>query len=188
MSGDSSSSKSLMWMMAALFAGLGVLLGGGLFLAGRVMRSMGISASASRETIRTPAGSYRLEKENQIGPVMPVYPSALLVLPGEEAAAQAVKEESASHSVAVYHTTDAREFVDEWYQKHLNPEFTRRDVGPQPLLELLKTGHIAESDISFLAQRGKQVRIVALTLDTGGTKISLIRFDQPQQDSPAPSN
>lgn len=179
MSGDSSSSKSLLWMMVALFAGLGILLGGGLFLAGRVMRSLGISASTSRETVHTRTGSYRLERENQIGPVMPVYPTASLVLPGEEAVREAAKEESENRSASVYHTTDAREYVDEWYQKHLNPEFTRRDSGTPGPPEALVAAHLPAEDIAFFAQRGNMVRIVALSFDAGGTKISLIRVDQP---------
>ena len=70
---NSSSSKSLMWMMVGLFAGMGVLLFGGLFMAGRVVRSVGLSAAiASRDKIRTPGGDLRLWKEDQMGPALPV--------------------------------------------------------------------------------------------------------------------
>src|SRR5580704_16542965 len=55
-SGNSSSSKSLMWMMIGLFCGLAVLLASGLFVASRVVRSMGLAAATAKETLRTPGG------------------------------------------------------------------------------------------------------------------------------------
>ena len=89
-SGESSSSKSLMFMTIAVFFGLSCLLGGGLFLANRVVRSIGLVAATSRDTIRTPAGSFRIEKQNDVGPGLPVYPNTEMVLPTEKATSQEV--------------------------------------------------------------------------------------------------
>jgi hypothetical protein len=178
MSGESSSSKSLMWMMIAVLVGLGALLGGGLFLANKMVRSIGLAAATSKDTIRTPAGSFRVEKQNEVGPGLPVYPSAALVLPTDKAAAQAMQERSEGISSVTYQTRDTRNSVDEWYAKHLGAEFSRHDSGEKPLPEVFHDAHVSDSDIAFVAERGKQVRIVALSLNATGTSISLLSFDK----------
>jgi hypothetical protein len=187
-SGNSSSSKSLMWMMICLFAGLGILLAGGLFVASRVVRSMGLAAATARETLRTPGGSFRLERETEVGPGLPVYPRSSLVVPGEEAASEAIKQAQNGIQTSTYHTTDERSFVDEWYGKHLSPEFTRRDAGDRPVPAIFSDARVADSDIAFVAERDQMLRIVALSLDSGGTKISLIRFSKSSAAQEQPSN
>jgi hypothetical protein len=174
----SSSSKSLMWMMIAVFVGLSGLLSGGLFLANRMVRSMGLAAATSKDTIRTPAGSFRLEKQNEVGPGLPVYPNASLVLPTEKAAALAIQERKNGISAVTYQTRDTRDSVDIWYSKHLGPEFARHDAGEKPLPEVFRDARVSDSDIAFLAERGRQVAIVALSLGARGTSISLLRFDK----------
>ncbi|HEY6386906.1 MAG TPA: hypothetical protein VIX91_14610 [Candidatus Acidoferrum sp.] len=188
-SGNSSSSKSLMWMMIALFAGLAVLLAGGLFVASRVVRSMGLTAANAMNTVRTPGGSLRLEKEGEIGAGLPVYPRSSLVVPDDSTAAAAVKEARDGIEKSTYHTTDTRDFVDEWYVKHLSAEFTRRDAGDKPLPAIFSDARVSDNDIAFVAERGQTVGIVALSLDSGGTKISLIRFSKSSPASEqAPSS
>ena len=182
-SGNSSSSKSLMWMMIALFAGLAVLLAGGLFVASRVIRSMGLTAANAMNTVRTPGGSLRLEKEGEMGPGLPVYPRSSLVLPDDSTAATAVKQARNGIETSMYHTTDTRDFVDEWYGKHLSPEFTRRDAGDKPVPTIFSDVRVSDNDIAFVAERGQTVGIVALSLDSGGTKISLIRFSKSSPDA-----
>jgi hypothetical protein len=188
-SSNSSSSKSLMWMMIALFAGLAVLLAGGLFVASRVIRSMGLTAANAMNTVRTPGGSLRMEKEAQMGPGLPVYPRSSLVLPDDDGAATAVKQARNGIETSTYHTTDTRDFVDEWYGKHLSPEFTRRDSAEKPVPAIFNDARVSDNDIAFVAERGQTVGIVALSLDSGGTKISLIRFSKstPAADQ-APSS
>lgn len=177
-SGNSSSSKSLMWMMIALFAGLAILLAGGLFVASRVVRSMGLTAANAMNTVRTAGGSFRLEKEGEMGPGLPVYPRSSLVVPDDSTAAAAVKEAQNGIEKSTYHTTDTRDFVDEWYGKHLSPQFTRRDAGDKPVPAIFSDARVSDSDIAFVADSGQTVGIVALSLDSGGTKISLIRFSK----------
>lgn len=177
-SGNSSSSKSLMWMMIALFAGLAVLLGGGLFMASRVVRSMGLSAASAKDTVRTPGGSFRMEKETEVGPSLPVYPHASLIVPDDDSAATAIKQVQNGINTSTYHTTDSRDFVDSWYIKHLSPEFTRHDAGDKPVPAIFSDARVSDEDIAFVAERDQMVRVVALSLDSSGTKISLIRFDK----------
>jgi len=167
-----------MWMMIGLFTGLAILLAGGLFLASRVVRSMGLTAASARDTVRTPGGSFRLEKETEIGPGLPVYPRSSLVVPDDDTAAAAIKQAQDGIRTSTYHTTDGRNFVDEWYSKHLSPEFTRRDARDKPVPAIFSNMPVSDDDIAFVAERDQMVRIVALSLDSGGTKVSLIRFSK----------
>ena len=128
----SSSSKSLLWMMIAMFVGIGALLSGGLFMASRMVHSVGLSAATNKDTIRTPAGSFRLERQNEAGPTLPIYPNAILVLPDEKAAVIALQQRQMGMSAVTYETHDTRESVDIWYSKNLSPEFARHDAGENP--------------------------------------------------------
>lgn len=182
LSTGSSSSKSLLWMMIAMFVGIGGLLGGGLFMASRMVHTVGLSAATNRDTIRTPAGSFRMEKQNQAGPTLPIYPNAILVLPDQKAAVVALQQQQMGISAVTYETHDTRESVDIWYSKNLSPEFAHHDAGEKPLLGVLKQARVSENDTAFLAERGRQVRIVSLSLAPTGTSISLVRFDKaPEQ-------
>ena len=91
--GNSSSSKSLMFMTLALFAGFGVMLGGGLFIAKRLAETMGLAAATgSKDTVRTPIGAFRMEKEDQVGPGLPVYPRSSLEVPSDVATGKALSD------------------------------------------------------------------------------------------------
>jgi hypothetical protein len=187
-SGDSSSSKSLMWMMIALFIGLATLLAGGLFVASRVVRSMGLTAASAKDTIHTPGGSFRLEKETEVGPGLPVYPRSALVVPDEDEAGAAIKQAQHGVETSTYHTTDLRDYVDNWYTGHLSPEFTRHDASDKTVAADFSDAPIADGDIVFVAHRDTMVRIVALSPDASGTKISLVRLERPAAgggDAPA---
>jgi hypothetical protein len=181
--GGASSAKSLMWMMIAFFAGLGVLLGAGLFVASRAVRSMGLSAASARDSIKTPGGTFRLEQEAQVGPGLPVYPRASLIVPDDATAAAAIKQAQQGIDVSAYQSSDTRDFVDSWYAKHLSPEFTRHDPGEKLDGTFSADAHISEDDVVFLAQRDEKVRAVTLSADPSGTKISLIRFNKPSAPS-----
>lgn len=175
-SGESSSSKSLMFMTIAVFLGLGCLLGGGLFFANRVVRSIGLVAGTSKDTIHTPGGSYRIEKQNDVGPGLPVYPNTEMVLPTEKAAAAALQARKSGITSVTYQTPDTRDEVQDWYVKHLGPEFTRHEGDEKPLPDIFRDVRVSDTDVAFLAERGRQVRIVSLSLSPKGTSISLFRF------------
>jgi hypothetical protein len=176
-SGDSSSSKSLMWMMLALFAGLGVMLGGGLFLANGLLHSMGMAAAGTnKNTLRTPMGSFRLEKQDQVGPGMPVYPRASLRLPGTDNAGAAIQQAQDGITTVTYQTQDDRDAVSNWYGEHLSPEFTRHDSTERPLPEPYGAVPVSDGDITFLAERGGNLRAVTLAADPAGTKICMIQM------------
>lgn len=167
-------------MMAAMTCGVCVLLGAGLLMASRVIHALGLRASSDKTTVRTPLGDYRLEKAQQVGPGLPVYPQASLVLPGTEAARVSETPSDQPQVVSsIYHTNSSREYVVNWYAGHLSPEFVRQDAGPKSLPEVFQGEHISDDDIAFVGERGDQFRMVALSLDDTGTKIILLRSAKP---------
>jgi hypothetical protein len=187
-SAGSPSSKSLLFMMIAMTAGFCILLGGGMLMASRVIGVLGLRSSSDQKTVRTPLGEFRYEKAKEVGPGLPVYPGASLVLAGAAAGNTPATDEQPQVLSSTYHTNTSREYVATWYVEHLSPEFARQDSGPKNLPEGLRGSHISDDDIAFLGERGEQVRVVALTIDQTGTKITLLRSytKPPAQASAAP--
>jgi hypothetical protein len=169
------SSKSLLLMMAAMVCGVAVLLGGGMLMASRVIHSLGLRAASDKTTVRTPLGDFRVEKAKEVGPGLPVYPQATLVLPGGNAPHDLVHDDQPQVVASTYHTNSSREYVVNWYLERLSPEFVRQNSGSKKLPEAFRAAHISNDDIAFVGERGDQIRVVALASDDTGTKITLLR-------------
>jgi hypothetical protein len=184
-SGESSSSKSLFFMMAAMFCGFAFLLSAGLLMTSRVIHALQLRSEGDKSIVRTPLGDYRVEKAQDVGPGLPVYPQASLVLPGGGPIHPPANVNQPQVVTSTYHTNSSREYVANWYLGHLSPEFVRQDLGPKNLPEAFQESHITEADLIFVGERGDQVRLVCLTSDDMGTKISLLRSSK--QPSPAPA-
>lgn len=188
-SSGSSSSKALLWMTIGLFAGMGVLLIGGFFTAKRVLTSVSLGALVgNRNNMAMPHGKLRLEKPDQIGPGLPVYPTASMEMPDNSA--QTLKDVETGVDVAHYHSPDYRGAVDLWYHDHLGSEFNRYDATQQVIPEELRDPHVGDSDLFYVAERGGQKGLVVLRMDDNGTTISLIRISktEPGADSASNSN
>jgi hypothetical protein len=168
-----------MWMTAGLFVGMGVLMTGGLFMAGRVVRSVGLGvALAGRDKIHTPGGDFRLEKEADMGPRLLLYPRVSLELPSTNQVAESLKEAQQGINVVNYHSGDPRVFVDDWYKSHLMQDFARFDARDEPVPEIFKMPELADYDVAYASNRGNKTGIVALAVDEAGTKIALIRINK----------
>ncbi|HKV61159.1 MAG TPA: hypothetical protein VJO16_04550 [Candidatus Acidoferrum sp.] len=185
-SGGAPSSKSLLFMMIAMTCGFCVLLGAGLLMASRVIGALGLRAGSDKTTVRTPLGEFRFEKAKEVGPGLPVYPAAILVLPGAAAAHLLSNDDQPQVISSTYHSNSSREYVANWYVEHLSPEFARQDAGPKKLPEAFRDSHISDDDIAFVGERGDQVRLVVLATDDMGTKIALLRsYTKPPAQAPA---
>jgi len=187
---SSYSSKSLLWMTVGFFASMGVLLGGGFFLAGRVMRTVGLGATNDGKTMHTPLGSLRIEREKQLGPILPIYPNGTLIIPGQHESLKEAQEAKIGITRTIYQADADPDFVDKWYQDHLSSEFKRRGPGETIMPDTFKQLNIPESTVAFIADRKGLTRVVTLVADARGVQISLIRFDQPgsiqpEEQSPA---
>ena len=174
-SASDSSAKSLLWMTTALFAGFGVLLGGGLFMASHLVRSLGLAAATGKNTVRTPAGGFRMEQQDQIGPGLPVYPRSSLQLPGNDSTGKELQDAKDGITTVTYVSTDEREAVENWYAQHLSAEFTRHTSDEQPFAAPFQDVHVADGEIAFLAVRAENIRYVTLSKEPNGTRIYLVR-------------
>jgi hypothetical protein len=120
-----------------------------------------------------------------VGPGLPVYPAATLVLPGSEAAHLPLNDDQPQVIASTYHTNSSREYVAIWYLEHLSPEFARQDSGPKKLPEAFRDSHISDDEIAFVGARGDQVRLVSLSMEDTGTKITLLRsYTKPPTPAP----
>ena len=181
------SSQSLLFMMIAMTIGFCVLLGGVVLMASRVINALGLRAGSDKTTVRTPLGEFRVEKAREVGPGLPVYPAATLVIPGSAAVHLPLDDDRPQVIASTYHTNSSREYVANWYLEHLSPEFARQDSGPKKLPEAFRNSHISDDDIAFVGERGDQVRAVSLSTEDTGTKITLLRsFTKPPAPAPAP--
>lgn len=175
LAGDSSSSKSLLFMMVAMTCGVCILLGGGFLMTSRLINALALRNTSDKATVRTPLGDFRVDKAKEIGPTLPVYPGATLMLPGNDGARFSSADSQPQVVVSTYHSNSAREYVTTWYSQHLSPEFVRQDSGPKNLPEAFRDSHISEDDIAFVGERGDQIRVVVLGTDSTGTRIALLR-------------
>ena len=172
-------SKSLLFMMIAMTMGFCVLVGAALLTASRVIHSLRLRAGSDKHTVQTPLGEFRLQKAQDVGPGLPVYPEASLVLPGASDPLKLANGNQPQAVSSIYHANASREFIVDWYVEHLSPEFVRQDAGPKSLPDVFHDSHISDDDIVFVGERGDQVRLVSLTSDNTGTTITLLRGAKP---------
>jgi hypothetical protein len=163
-------------MKVALASGLGFLLGGGIFMVSRVGHALQLPAVGEELTLRTPTGDWRVERPNEVGPGLPVYPDAKLVLPGQSVRPAAPKNNQAPAQTAIYYTNDPSEFVGDWYMNHLGSEFVRSNFAARAIPDAPSDLQISDTDITFVGERGDQVRIVTIAADPTGAKITLVRY------------
>src|SRR5438132_12462716 len=107
-SGGGSSSRSLLFMMIALTCGFCVLLSGGLLMTSRVINALGLRAGSDKTTVRTPLGEFRVEKAREVGPGLPVYPAAALVLRGSADAHVPLDDDRHQVMASTYHSNPSR--------------------------------------------------------------------------------
>lgn len=174
--GSSFSSKSQMGMMIALFGGVAILAGGGVFLTLRIVNAFKLQESGNKATLHTPIGDVRVQKGREIGPGMPVYPHASLVLPRDNVKVDLPEATGFEVRAASYYTTDSRTLVEDWYGQHLSPEFVRHGPQDPPLPDQYKHAQVSKDGIAFVAEHGNQVRIVVLEEDNDGTAIRLVHL------------
>jgi hypothetical protein len=176
----SSYSSYLFWMMVALVCAVGIILGVAFHLSSRLLFSMAPPSGADSLTAHTRTADFRVEKLNDIGPGLPLYPHAVLLLPGTNAGEAMPQKPRVRLQTTTYYTEDIRELVDSWYLQHLGAEFVRHSAGdPQAPGELTDVAVPADS-IVFIGKRGDQVRMVTLTSNSSGTTITQVRFTKRQ--------
>jgi hypothetical protein len=169
-------SGSLLWMRLGLCCGLALLLAGSMFMSSRLGHALQFRATVNEATVRTAAGDWHVERPNEVGPGLPVYPDASLVLPGLDDPPATTKNSQAEVQTAIYYSSDSTEVVDNWYLEHLGPEFVRGNSSGWAIPDdVLSGASISNNDVAFVGERGDQIRIVAIATKSTGTRITLAR-------------
>lgn len=172
---SSSDRNSMLWMMVALFGGLTLVVGGALFLAQRVLKTMSVKRPPGETTMQTPLGDLRVEQPSAHGPGLPVYPQAALVMPGDNAPSEFPADRRYEISIAKYHSPDSRETLDAWYRSRLGPEFERQDPGEKHVSTDAQY-KLSSDDVAFVLALEDETRIVTLADENNGTGITLVRI------------
>jgi hypothetical protein len=134
---------------------------------------------ASSLTAHTPTADFLVEQPTEVGPGLPLYPHAVLFLPG--ASDEPILQKPHAHlQTTTYYTDDTRGLVESWYLQHLSPEFVRYKDGDPQVPEELNEMTVPDDSIVFVGKRGNQVRMATLTTNSAGTKITLLRFTKNQ--------
>ena len=108
----------------------------------RVIHALQLRSEGDKSIVHTPLGDYRVEKAKEVGPGLPIYPQASLVLPGGAPVRLPANDNQPQVVASTYHTNSSREYVADWYLGHLSPEFVRQDPGPKNLPEAFQKSHI----------------------------------------------
>jgi hypothetical protein len=174
-SASDSSFKSLPWIKLAAFGGLALLVGAGIYMTSNLGRALQFHPAGTEATVRTADGDWRVERPSEEGPGLPVYPEASLVLGSRGGVPAGPKHNQSEVYTTIYHSSDPSEFVNDWYLKHLGPEFAPNSSTDRQIPRILLDASITDKDITFVGERGDQVRIVAIATDSTGTEIKLVR-------------
>jgi hypothetical protein len=169
-------------MMLAMVCAVGILLGAGIAVSSRVLSSMSSPAGAGSLTAHTATADFRVEKLNDVGPGLPLYPHAVLLLPGTEGGEATPQKPHVQLQTTGYYTEDMRDLVDSWYLQHLGTEFVRHKVGDPQAPDELSEVTVPSDSVVFVGKRGDQVRLVTLTSNSSGTRITLVRFAKRQAE------
>jgi hypothetical protein len=162
-------------MKLAAFGGLALLVGGGIYMTSRLGSALQFHPAGTEATVRTADGDWRVERPSEEGPGLPVYPEASLVLGGRGGVPAGPKHNQTEVNTTIYHSSDPSEFVNDWYLKHLGPEFAPNSGADRKIPGILLDASISNKDITFVGERGDQIRIVAIATDPTGTEIKLVR-------------
>jgi hypothetical protein len=174
--GENSSSTSLPWITLAAICAMGILFGAGILVSSRVLSSMTPPPGPHNLTVHTPVADLRIEKRNEVGPGLPLYPHAALLVAGTSTSEALPTAKHPRSELTTYYTDDVPPLVDSWYLQHLGSEFVRHQVGEPGAPPELDEVRATTDSIAFLGQRGDQVRIVTLASNSTGTSITFVRF------------
>ena len=174
-----SSSSSISWMMAAVVGAMLVLFGAGIVVTSRVFSSMVNPPGGNTLTMHTPRADLRVEKPNETGPGLPLYPRAVLLVLGANFGQAMPRAKHAQSQMTTYYTEDVPPLVESWYLQHLSAEFARHTIGESQGPAELDEIPAPVDSVAFLGMRGDQVRMVTLTSASTGTRITLVRFANP---------
>lgn len=172
--------RAVWWVLGVTIALLLLVIGGGLYVASRVVRGITVQGPNQMQ-IRTLAGNISIDKTSGNYTGLPVYPGAVRHREGAQIQMDPLHRDGGfGLSAAKYFTSAPLQTVARWYRHQLNPGFQERQGNS--MIEDMGVVHVSHADLAFISQQENRLRIVALGRVDGRTKIALVNMgkEQPQ--------
>ena len=175
-----SNNRALLWVLGTVVVLVAVLVGGGLYIASRIVRNVTVGPNGNVQ-VSTPAGEISVNKTTADTTGLPVYPGASLQpYQGAQVQFEPSKEarEGVGVNVATYMTSASLNEVAGWYRKNLDPSFEERHGTRAGFTDdgIVEMGH---PSIAFVSKDERdRARIVALESKGDQTKIVLVRIGE----------
>ena len=177
-----SNNRALLWVLGTVVALVALLVGGGLYIASRIVRNVTVGPNGNVQ-VSTPAGEISVNKTTADTTGLPVYPGASLQ-PYQGAQVQFAPSREAQGglgvNVATYLTSASLNQVAGWYRKNLDPSFKERHGTRLGFTDdgIVEMGH---PSIAFVSKDDHdRSRIVALESKGDQTKIALVRVGKQE--------
>lgn len=168
-------SNLILWLfgfagVVVLFVVVSALVGIG-FLA----KYLRVHKSGDQVEVSTPAGELRVNKAAAKDVGLPVYPEARPFNSGKSVELALPTEDQVGVATAHYRTSDPFEKVDGWYRAHLGPGFERETPESKRGKVRVNGLEVSTDTVAFISEKGDLVRAVALTSESDGVGITLVR-------------
>lgn len=168
----------ILWLLG-IVGGLFVLLVlGGLFIAGSMIKSVRVDDVRREVAVSTPAGDLTVQK-TRVGNIgLPVYPGATPLESGANLQFTTPGDDRVGISAAHYLSSDSLDKVDAWYRARLGPEFERDDKSAGK--GKIRVHGVVTGGIAYVSDRDDLVRFVAISKKWNGVEIALGRIGKQE--------
>ncbi len=176
-----SNNRALLWVLGTVVALAVVFVGGGLYIASRIVRNVTVGPNGNVQ-VSTPAGEINVSKITADTTGLPVYPGAALQpRQGAQVQFEPSKKEGGGVgvNVATYMASASLNEVAGWYRKNLDPSFEERH-GNQAEINDFGVVRMGHPSIAFVSKDKShdRARIIALESKGDQTKIVLVRIGE----------
>jgi len=166
--------NAIWWVLGILGGAVVLLVAAGLIFAGYFIRHVSVRDSGKKVEIETPAGTLRVKNDEPNPTGLPVYPGASPVK-SEGTTVEFSAQNGADVGVATedYTTSDDLDKVAAWYAEKLGPKYLRQSDADGTLHA--HGPHGTKADVAFESRSREGTRVVALTKQSPGVQITLVR-------------
>jgi len=166
--------NAIWWILGIIGGAIALLIAAGLIFAGYFIRHVSVNDSGKKVEIETPAGTLRVNNDETRPTGLPVYPGATPdKSEGTRVEFSAQNGADVGVSTEDYTTSDDLGKVAAWYAEKLGPKYLRESNTDGTLHA--RGPHGSKADVDFESKSSEAARIVALTKQSSGAQITLVR-------------
>lgn len=170
--------RALWWVLGTIIALLLLVIGGGLYVASRVVRGISVQGPNQVE-IRTLAGNVSIDKTSRNDTGLPVYPGAIPPREGAQIQLDPLHRDGGfGLTAAKYFTSTPLQTVARWYRHELDSSFEEKQGSG--VIEDEGVVYVHHADLAFISHQEDRLRIVALAREGDRTKIALVNMGKKE--------